>query len=421
MKIGISDIGVYVPDMYIEIEDIIKYRKDLTPRMSKRLLASIDITGQKNIRFPSPWEDTVTLAAEASYELLNRNKKNIPHIRYIGVGTETSVDASKPVSAYLQGVLQRNGIALPANLSSFQTQHACAAGTIAMLNTAAQLSIHNRSAESALIVCSDIAHYDRNSTAEITQGAGAVALLIEPDPQLVEIDLSVQGLASSDVDDFFRPNHSKTARVKGQYSMKCYQDSLIAAFDDYCLRAEKSAENVLNETDYFICHSPFAEMSKMALRYLYEEKTGKEFSDAQEFMNHHGVNDVTEYISSIGNLYSGSMYLNLATTLFHQWQESGADIIGKKILFASYGSGNTMIVFSGTVAPGIEKIVSRWDLPSILTRKEHADFKIYENWVKTPVFAEPGPIAYHSDRIPLDRFYLDSIRSDGYREYAVKK
>ncbi|MDA3808878.1 MAG: hypothetical protein PF518_00980 [Spirochaetaceae bacterium] len=421
MKIGISDIGIYIPESYIEIEDIEKNRVDITPRISKRLMGSIKITGQKEIRFPAPWEDTVTMAAESSKVLLERNKDKIPGIRYIGVGTETSVDASKPVAAYLQGLLQRSGVAVPANLGTFQTQHACAAGTIALLNTAAQLVVSNGPNDVGLIVCSDIAHYERNSTAEITQGAGSIALLIEANPRLVEIDLRSQGLSSKDVDDFFRPNHSKTARVKGQYSMKCYQDSLIEAFDDYCLRSGNSIEKVINETDYFICHSPFAAMSKMALRYLYEEKTGKEFDEAEIFINQHGANDISEYISSIGNLYSGSMYLNLATTLYHEWDKSGSGIIGKKILFASYGSGNTMIVFSGTVAPGVVDVVSQWDIPSILQQKKHADFSVYENWVKTPSIEDSGSLSYYIDKIPLNSFYLNTIRSDGYREYDVKK
>ena len=127
MKIGISDIGIYIPESYIEIEDIITHRKDLTPRMAKRISGSMNITEQKEIRFPFPWEDTVTLAAESSRILLNRNKEKIPGIRYIGVGTETTVDASKPVSAYLQGLLQRSGMDMPTNLGTFQTQHACAA------------------------------------------------------------------------------------------------------------------------------------------------------------------------------------------------------------------------------------------------------------------------------------------------------
>ena len=289
------------------------------------------------------------------------------------------------------------------------------------MNTAAQLTIHNRPDESALIVCSDIAHYERNSTAEITQGAGSVALLVESNPRLVEIDLSSQGLSSKDVDDFFRPNDSKTARVKGQYSMKCYQDSLIEAFDDYCSRSGNSIDKVINETDYFICHSPFAAMSKMALRYLYEEKTGKEFDEAQIFINQHGVNDISEYISSIGNLYSGAIYLNLATTLYHQWQKLGSEIIGKKILFASYGSGNTMIVFSGTVAQGVVDVVSRWNLQTLLEHKKHADFSVYENWVKTPSIEDSGSRSYYIDKIPTDSYFLNTIRSDGYREYEVKK
>jgi len=419
MKIGIGDIGIYIPDSYIEIDDIIKKRDDLTSRMSKRISVSKNITEQRGIRFPQVWEDPVTLPAEAGRSLLMRNRDKVGGIRYIGVGTESSVDASKPIASYLHGLWQRSGFDLTRNLGTFQTQHACASGTIALFSTAGLLSLQGRPKESGLIICSDIARYERNSSAEITQGAGAVTLLIESNPRLVEIDLGTQGLSSSDVDDFFRPHSSVTARVKGQFSMKCYQDSLIEAVDDYCRRKGKTVESLLRETDYYIFHSPFASMPKMALRHLYEAKTGKTFDDSQTLINMHSMDDSREFIGDIGNIYSGSIYLNLAATLFRQWMKYGSDIIGRKILFASYGSGNTMIVFSGTIAPGAGEVISKWDMDSLLTDKKHADFIKYEEWMKVSPEEDPGILDDQPD-IPSGRYFLKAIRSDGYREYEVK-
>jgi len=419
MKTGISDISIYIPSSYIDIKDIIANRDDLTPRMTKRIAASQSITDQRAIRFPSPHEDAVTLAAESGRALLVRNRERIGGIRYIGVGTESSVDASKPIASYLHGLWQRSGFKLPVHLGTFQTQHACASGTIALLSTASQLSMQDRPDESGLIICTDVARYERNSSAEITQGAGSVALLVESNPRLVELDLLSQGLASSDVDDFFRPNTSKTAMVKGQYSMKCYQDSLIQAVDDYCSRRGISAESLLEETDYFILHSPFASMPRMALRHLYEVKTGKSYEESQSLINMHSIAESCEYVGDIGNIYSGSLYFNLATTLYHQWMKIGPGIIGKKILFASYGSGNTMIVFTGTVAPGAGKVISTWQISDILSSRHHAGFPEYETWMNSSP-EECSLPADDQEDIPFGRYYLHSIRSDGYRVYELK-
>ena len=40
----------------------------------------------------------------------------------------------------------------------------------------------------AIVICTDIAKYDLESTGEYTQGAGAVALLVSKDPRLMEVE-----------------------------------------------------------------------------------------------------------------------------------------------------------------------------------------------------------------------------------------
>lgn len=419
MKTGIGDIGIYIPPMYIDIDEIAEKREGMTPRLSGRISHSAHITHQKSIRFPRGWEDPVTLSAEAGRQILDRNPEEGGRLRYIGSGTETSVDASKPVASYVHGLWQRSGYDLPPNLSTFQSQHACASGTIALMGTAAQLSLQRREDETGMVLCTDIARYERNTTAEITQGAGSVALLVESNPRLVEIDPAAQGFSSRDVDDFFRPHESRTARVRGQYSMKCYQDSLIEAADDYCRRIGTPAEQVLRDTDYFIFHTPFASMSALALRHLFEVKTGRspEENDARFRMT--SLEESSASIASVGNIYSGAIYLNLAVTLYHEWKRFGEQIIGRKILFASYGSGNTMIVFPGTIAPGAGDVLSRWDLSSLFDNRVHAEFPVYEEWASQK--ADDGrAYAVDPEQIPRGRYYLSGVRSDGFREYDVK-
>ena len=108
---------------------------------------------------------------------------------------------------------------------------------MALLSVASMLQTSNLPGESGIVMASDIARYDTESTAEITQGAGAVAMLVENSPKLIDLDLSTVGYYSQDVDDFFRPLGSKTAKVKGRYSMDCYLESLEGAFLDHCRRA----------------------------------------------------------------------------------------------------------------------------------------------------------------------------------------
>ena len=215
-SVGISDISVYLPKPVIDLHELVRRRVAQQPKLARHMERAMATTGQKSIRFPELWEDTATMAAQAAYDLLRRNPQlDLAAIRHLAVGTETTVDHSKPVSAYVQGMLQQAGVRLPDSLSSFQVQHACAGGTMALLSIAGMLQTSGRPGESGIVMATDIARYETESTAEITQGAGAVAMLVENSPRLIELDLATVGYFSRDVDDFFRPLGSKTAQGQG--------------------------------------------------------------------------------------------------------------------------------------------------------------------------------------------------------------
>ncbi len=83
-----------------------------------------------------------------------------------------------------------------------------------------------------LVVASDVARYDLNSSGEATQGCGAAALLISANPRLVEIHPE-SGNYTEDVMDFWRPNYRSTALVDGKYSTKIYLKALKLAWQHY--------------------------------------------------------------------------------------------------------------------------------------------------------------------------------------------
>src|SRR6185369_5932770 len=83
----------------------------------------------------------------------------------------------------------------------------------------------------ALVVSTDIARYDLNSSAEFTQGAGAVALLIGESPRLLELD-ETTGIFASNVYDFWRPLERREAVVDGKFSLDCYLTALDGAVSD---------------------------------------------------------------------------------------------------------------------------------------------------------------------------------------------
>ena len=68
----------------------------------------------------------------------------------------------------------------------------------------------------AIVVCSDIAEYERGSTGEQTQGAGAVALLVEDNPKLFTADLDSSGSASDYRGPDFRNGRTESRHHGGQ-------------------------------------------------------------------------------------------------------------------------------------------------------------------------------------------------------------
>lgn len=417
--VGISDLAVHIPSPKIRLDTIVDYRIRADPELDRRLRRAVEKTGQRSIRFPQPWEDSATLAAKSAHKLVaTRSAEELKRLRYLAVGTETSVDQSKPVAAYVEGMLQRAGVQIPDTLSTFQVQHACAGGTVAMLGISALLAMAPERRESGLVISSDIARYKAPSTAEITQGAGAVSLLVEPNPRLVSLDLATQGLCSRDVDDFFRPNGSVIAKVKGGYSIQCYNEALDVAFLDHCSRRGEEPAEVLRNTDLFVLHVPFKMMAMSALERLLGNHLGLSSDEAAEFMNERGFEQSLEPTTRIGNVYTASTFLAMAFLLKERYERFGSEIVGKRVLLASYGSGNTMIVISGTVMAQAPEVISSWNLDSIWDEESERPLYEYEKWLQAPHPRECLNTLYKVADVPAQSFYLAGIREDGYREYA---
>jgi len=417
--IGISDLRLYVPSPFMDLKVLVEQRVRLKPELSRHLERACRTTGQTGMRYPEPWEDSATMAARAAYDLLGQGL-DLQRLRHLVVGTETAVDHSKPVSAYVQGMLQRAGLRLPNALSSFQTQHACAGGTMGLLSVAGMLASGGRPADAGLVISSDVARYATESTAEVTQGAGAVAMLVERNPQLLSIDLSSVGYYSSDVDDFFRPLGSETARANGTYSMRCYWDSLQAAFVDYCARRGVKPDEELAGIDLFALHTPFRSMPETALLKLFAKVLGYDEERSRQVLAESGFAAGVDPIARIGNIYTGSLYAVLAFLLADRLRHLGDAIVGKKVLLASYGSGNTMVVFAGRVTPQAPQVMGRWNLGRVLDGARATSFEEYLAWTAGPVQPELHARIMERATLPAGSFVLAGIRKDGYREYEFK-
>lgn len=418
--VGLHDLALALPRNRIDLATLAARRIAEDPSLEKHLARALATTGQKTMRFPGVTEDTVTLAAEALRTVLDARSDFDPTtLRFLALGTETAVDMSKAGSSYVLGLLQKAGYALPTSLASFQVQQACVGGTLALLTIAASLQAAGRDGDTAAVLTSDIARYQAPSTAEVTQGAGACALLVSRHPDLLELDLTSTGFASHDVDDFFRPLGSVTSKVRGGYSLACYHETLAEAFEDHCRRAQVSPADELGSIDAFFLHVPYALMPVSAMEKLLAKHRGMDQAAATAFLGDRGFFAGLEATAQVGNLYTGSLYLSLAFGLAERARVWGAATPGKKVLMASYGSGNTMAVFTGRLAPRAAATVARWNLDALLRDHDDPPFEVYQAWIDTVRTPENYPSLLEASPPPAGRFALTGLRKDGYREYGL--
>jgi len=81
--------------------------------------------------------------------------------------------------------------------------------------------------------------------------------------------------------------------------------------------------------------------------------------------------------TSIGNLYTASLYLGFRSCLEYEFQK-GVDLEGKRFGFASYGSGSSAMVFSGVIQPKYLEIVKDMNLEAELGERTKLSLEQYE-------------------------------------------
>ena len=142
---------------------------------------------------------------------------------------------------------------------------------------------------------------------------------------------------------------------------------------------------------------------------------------SRTFLDDHHFGDGIEAARHVGNIYSGSAYLSLMFLLWNRFQAEGDEIIGKRILLGSYGSGNTMSVISMEIAPHAPQVIAKWDLKNLLDESRTADFSSYDRFIAAEtVSLETGEVT-DGNEVPSGRYYLAGVRDDGYRTYLQRE
>lgn len=326
MKIGIDKIGFAMPKYFLDIADLAKARNINANKYVKGLL-------QLEMSIAPITQDIVTLGATAASEFLTEeDKKNIDMII---IGTESGIDQSKSASIFIHSLL-----GLSPFTRAIEVKEACYGGTAAI--AIAKNHVVSNPEASVLVITSDLAKYGIGATGESTQGAGSCAMLIKKDPSILILN-DDNVYQTRDIMDFWRPNYSDFPHVDGHFSTKQYLDCLETTWNEYSKKFNKS----LDDFEAICFHLPFPKIGLKGLNTIVPKQENENLKDKLNENFHTSI----IYNQKVGNIYTGSLYLNLLSLLENSKSLSSGD----SILMYSYGSGAVCEIFSVTLVDGFEK------------------------------------------------------------------
>jgi hydroxymethylglutaryl-CoA synthase len=439
MKTGIDAISFDVAKIHLAINTLAKARNIETEKLEKGL-------GLLKMTLPDTHQDVVVFGANALTKLITNHNIKLNEIARIYVGTESAIDSSKPISSFLIALMeQKFGENTLSECDVVDFTFACIGGVDAMQNCIDFVTLNPT--KKAIVITTDFAKYDLNSTGEYTQGAGGLAMLITSNPRIIAFENN-WATSTKGVFDFFKPYRtiSKTAITgnttnepwfenleseieihkdqpvfDGQYSNQCYMDRTREAYFSF-KKLKNTTETVYDSWKSIVMHLPYAFQGRRMLSEIYALDASNNIisgdEDASEYQNK--LKEVSksdaykEFVkeklmpaeiasSLIGNLYTGSIFMGLLSTLAH-FHDTKKEISDSTFGFLAYGSGSKSKVFEGTIQKDWKVALAEVYLFETLEKSFEIDLetykKLHQKEQKTSI------------RIPKNEWILDRIETE---------
>jgi len=438
--VGIDDLSVYVPRLFLPLAGEFSTNRGIDPG---KLIKGIGI---ERMAVPDAHEDAATMAAMSLLNLMQRTGLRPEDIGKIYVGTESALDEAKALGTYVIGMLEKiyeKGSFQECSTVEFK---AACIGTTFALESLSYWAAAEEEGKVGIVIASDVAKYPLASSGEYTQGAGSVALLVKKNPRLLAFE-QIYGSFTRDENDFFRPMGCTTAVVNGKHSNQCYLDAMRGAFDSFAGKAKRSGaitpgagESITDFIDHLLFHIPYPRMVEYASAAIFrhdwresrrygqiEEELGSEpktqdyedlekyqaakadyarrFAKSKQFLQafEAKVKDTATLSRQIGNIYTGSIYLGLASLL--EMQKIHAK---ERLCFGAYGSGCSALFFSAIAQQQAGSVPLR-GLMQRLEEREQISLQDYE-------MLHEGK-KEKSVIMPCGEFALARVDHQGYRHY----
>jgi hydroxymethylglutaryl-CoA synthase len=298
MDVGIVGYGAYVPRHRIKVEEIAKVWGADAPSYKRGLMLR-----EKSV--PTPDQDTITMAVEASRHALRRAGIDPSRIGAIYVGSESHPYAVKP-----SGTVVAEALGATPEVHCADFEFACKAGTEGMFVALSMIKAGQM--EVALGIGADTSQGAPGDALEYSASAGAAAFLFGRERLLAVCEDTYAYM--TDTPDFWRREYQFYPRHAGRFTGEpAYFKHVLA-----CARGLMQKSGTRPEDFRFaVFHQP---NGKFPLRAAEELGFPKEKVE-------------TGWLCPVlGNTYSGSSPMGLTAVL-------DAARPGDRILMVSYGSG----------------------------------------------------------------------------------
>ncbi|MFB6297320.1 MAG: hydroxymethylglutaryl-CoA synthase, partial [Salinirussus sp.] len=402
--VGIDGIEIWTGKLKLDLAETFAPAKGEEPgKFTKGL-------GLYASSLPDVYEDIVTMAANAAHRLMERKGLEPADIGRIDVATESAFDHSKPVSTYVAGCLEQVYDGDFHHTNKGERKFACISGTQSLDDAYNWIRAGRNRDRAALVIATDTALYARDDPGEATQGAGAVAMLVDEDPDVVAFSTE-QGYGSADETDFLKPNQQFPS-VDGKRSVQVYLARMREAMRDF---ETAGGDTHPDNFAYIPFHTPFPGMVRKAAALGYRHcirdtdvetelaaEIGRqprpeafddddayreavvEYTDALQETDHYTdwyertVDPTLDISREVGNWYTGSVHLARASALLRAAQED-VDLAGTDLLIGSYGSGAQAEIHAETVQANWREEVAALDIDEQIDARTDISFPEYES------------------------------------------
>mmetsp|Transcript_25524 Transcript_25524/g.44552 ORF Transcript_25524/g.44552 Transcript_25524/m.44552 type:complete len:873 (+) Transcript_25524:131-2749(+) len=356
-NVGYHTIEIYYPQFYfkqIEMEewdaDPSRYGPSVIGKYTKGV-------GQIEARYPTDDEDPVSYAMTATHRLLERIERDgfNETARYsvdgkahsiwnavgrLDIGSESLIDRSKSMKAYLMDMFERFGDAATGlgNIEGVDMYNACYGGQAAHLCCLSWVESDRWDGRYAVPIATDIS--DAYTGYMFTVGASCTASLIFPDAPLAHYSERCSCILHRF--DFFKPIgwHHMGPVVDGKYSINAYMDAIDACYAT--LKKKMNDRALLSISDYNVFHTGGGyHVIKKAFDRVLRSDNPKILADQRVHLQETKLNPSTHITKLIGPSHTVSSFLNTSCLSMAEWDKA----IGKVLIVFTYGSGSAASMY----------------------------------------------------------------------------